>query len=279
MNTYRRALAVLAVLLLVSGCAIERGEEEEVGSAQSETITSNTITSNTITSNTITSNTITSNTITSNSLTSSSLGTPVLDALDDVTQLGSGTVGAANRTVFHYIVTCALTPAQSVTYTWSDGGSTYTVTETGVLGLAPYWATGSLDERGQHLVSGCIASRVNYFGVTVQISARGLAASLQEDTTEAELAEFPYVEGAFWGNLFSPTAALYSCYDPANVANSRAQQRDCAAGYLDADGDILPCAAVTRTGSCDDQCASFDREGQFYVNCWGSSTAITIGLQ
>jgi hypothetical protein len=153
------------------------------------------------------------------------------------------------------------------------------VTETGALGLAPYWATGSLDQRGQLLISGCIAARINYFGVTVQISARGLAASLLEGTTEAELAEFPYVEGAFWGDIFSPKPALFSCYDPANVANSRAQQRDCATGYLDADGDVLPCGPMVLTGSCNDRCASFDREGQFYVNCGDSSAAITIGLQ
>jgi hypothetical protein len=99
MNTYCRALAVLAVLLLVSGCVAEQADAEAVGSAQSETITANTITANTITANTITANTITANTLTSSSLTSSSLGTPVLNALEDMTQLGSGTVGAANRTV------------------------------------------------------------------------------------------------------------------------------------------------------------------------------------
>jgi hypothetical protein len=164
MSTSCRLLAVPTVLCsLLTGCAVEQAERGDlVGSAEAELVTANTVTANTVTANTLVANT----------LTNSGIGGPVLTALQDTTPIGTN-----NRTIFHYIVTCALSPAQSVTYTWSDGQGTYTVTEQGQLGLAPQWATGSLKRSGQQLVSGCIAARVNYFGVTVPISARNCSFS------------------------------------------------------------------------------------------------------
>jgi hypothetical protein len=271
-NSYR-AVAVSAVLFLVSGCGAEQSDGE-LASATSAVESTNTLTVNTLTVNTLTVNTLTVNTLTVNSLTSGTLGSPVLTALQNTTP-----VGAANRTIFHYIVTCALDPSQSVTYSWSDGVNTYTVTEVGQIGLAPRWATRSLESWGQQLVSACIGARVNYFGVTVPISVRNEV--LVPTTSSAELADYPYVEGAFWGNLFAPAPSLNSCYNPANVANSRADQRECATGYLDADGNVDPCGIITLTGSCDEQCWGFDATHQFYWGCGKdfSLAAITTGLQ
>jgi hypothetical protein len=274
MFTSYRVLAIPAVLQFLAGCVVEQSDPEDVGVAESAVLTTNTLTTNTLTTNTLTTNTLTTNTLTTNTLTTNGLGSQVVTALQDTTP-----VGAANRTVFHYLVTCALDPTQSVTYTWSDGESTNTVTEVGQIGLAPQWATGPLRSWGQQLVSACVASRINYFGVTVPISVRNEV--LAPTTSSAELADYPFVEGAFWGNLFTSTPSLSSCYDPANVENSRSDQRECATGFLDANGQIDPCGLITLTGSCADECAWFDPVGQFYVGCGKDFTlaAITTGLQ
>jgi hypothetical protein len=273
MFTSRHAVAAPVALLLLSGCAVERAEPgEDVGSAAAATVTVNTVTVNTVTVNTVTVNTVTVNTLISNTLTDSGIEGRVLDALQDTTP-----VGVANRTIFHYIVTCALEPDQSVTYTWADDAGTYTVTEQGQIGLAPTWSDEPLRDRGQQLVSGCIAARVNYFGVTVPISVRNEV--LAESTGSDELSEFPHVEGAFWGNLFVPNPRLYACYDPRNVANSRADQRECASGYPEGNGHVVPCGPITLTVPCDPEL--LDPWGQFYWACGDdySLNAITVGLQ
>ena len=104
---------------------------------------------------------------------------------------------------------------------------------------------------------------------------------LDATTSAAELAAYPYVEGAFWGNLFSSSPALYSCYNPANVAHSRADERDCATGYPTGGGQVVSCGMITLTGSCDDQCWGLDPYGQYYWGCGDNDTdnAITTGLQ
>ena len=274
MFTFNRAGCALGVLFLLSGCAGTEEGDGALGWAGDAVESTNTLTANTLTANTLTANTLTANTLTANTLTANGLSPVVVTALQDVTP-----VGAANRTVFHYLATCALTPAQSVTYTWSDGTNTYTVTEVGQVGVAPQWATQSLDVNGQQLVSACVAARINYFGVTVPISERGFVESMLETTTQTELAQYPYVEGAFWGNLFAPTPTLASCYNPANVAHSRADQRDCATGYLDANGQLQSCGPIVLTGSCDAQCLFFDSRDQLYVGCGGTWNALSVGLQ
>src|SRR5262249_30299118 len=117
------------------------------------------------------------------------------------------------------------------------------------------------------------------FGVSVQISVRGETDALLETTTAAELAAYPYVEGAFWGNLFSATPSLYACYNAANAAHSLADQRACAIGFVDANGNTQSCGMIQLTGSCDSQCLWFDPVNQAYVGCGNSWNPLTIGLQ
>lgn len=232
---------------------------------------------NLMSANLLSANLLSANLMSANSLATGQLGSVVQAALQDPDY------GANDRTLFHYIVTCALTPDQSVSYTWSDAQGDHDVVEQGQLGLAPEWATGPVYLKSQERVSGCVASRVNYFGVSVQISVRNPV--LLSETPASELAAYPYVEGAFWGNLFTSSPALYSCYDPANAAHSLAAQRACATGYHDANGTHA-CGIITLTGSCADSCFRLDATGQFYRGCGddpngrGSGiTAITIGLQ
>ena len=68
-------------------------------------------------------------------------------------------------------------------------------------------------------VSACLAGRTNYYGTVVMISLRGGSEALTPSASEA--ATYTWEEGAFWGNLFASTPALYACHVPAHDAHSR----------------------------------------------------------
>jgi hypothetical protein len=68
------------------------------------------------------------------------------------------------------------------------------------------------------------------------ISSRGAAKAVDKHCSP-EVFTFTKEEGAFRGNLYASSPALYACHEPDNDANSRAHLRDCAAGHIDeADG-------------------------------------------
>lgn len=108
------------------------------------------------------------------------------------------------QTLMRYVVGCALTPAQVVTYTDTDeDDATVSMTWKGELGLCPGWNTGPANADCQQRVSACLAARVNAFGEKIPITLRGKRDSyalLPVSSTEVGL--YPWQEGAFWGNLF-----------------------------------------------------------------------------
>jgi hypothetical protein len=271
MNTDARTFAIPTVLFVLAGCVVEQREGEAVGTAESAAITSNAITSNAITSNAITSNAITSNAITSNAITSNAITSNAItsSALTPNAMLMSalqdpGPTGDLSRMFFQYTVGCALAPTQSVSFSWTDSqGAVHNETYAGSLGVATEWATGPLNESGQKIVSACLASRTNWYGVHVAISLRSSYDAIAQNTTTAELAAYPYVEGAFWGNLFAPTPYLNTCYNTADVAHSRAAQRDCAAGHVNADGTIASCGMINIVGPCSSVCWPLDAGGAY----------------
>lgn len=81
----------------------------------------------------------------------------------------------------------------------------------GSMGLAPDWQTRGLSEAEQELVTACILSRTNAFGVSLEISLREsrpespptLSASAGEELV------FPYFEAAFFGNIFLDEPCAY----------------------------------------------------------------------
>jgi hypothetical protein len=256
------AFAYFAVVAL-TGCAPEPTDEEVLASAQSAALSTNALSTNALSTNALSTN---------------ALSTKALAAIQD-----PGATGALSRELLQYIAGCALTPTQSISFSWTDaGGVTHDEMYRGQLGLAAEWADGPLTRRSsQDLVSACLAARTNYFGIPVHLSMRGGADVLADNTTSAELAAYPYVEGAFWGNLFTATPRLYACYDPSNVAHAWADERVCATGYPTGHGQFTPCGIIALTGSCEDRCRGFDRRGQYYRGCGddASQHSITIGLQ
>jgi hypothetical protein len=128
---------------------------------------------------------------------------------------GATQADAANHGSFmKYFVGCALPAGQSVSYT-DVYGTTWTWS--GVLGLAPEWATtpSSLTEAENQLLTACMAAHVNAASPEpkhIQISLRGSHPNLA--VTEQERSALSTFDGVFFGNVFKTAqsdARLYLC--------------------------------------------------------------------
>jgi hypothetical protein len=190
-----------------------------------------------------------------------------------------GTTGHLARMALRYMVSCAFSGSQSFSFNWTDSsGTIHNEVYPGLLGIAPAWATGTLNLEQQRMVSACLAARVNYYEVPVVISARSVREPLKTLSNDQELVDYPDVEGAFWGNLFASSPFINACYNNATVSNSRAWQRDCAVGHLGGGSEIQECGMIHIVGSCSSVCQSLNGAGQYYPSCIerpGVSTSTT----
>lgn len=183
-----------------------------------------------------------SNGLNSNGLNSNGLNSNGLESLTDVREFKSwlGCSGsprfAANIDTMDYLVSCALGASEIVTIHDACGKA---LRLQGGMGLAPAWRYRAPTEGEQESVSACLMSRVNARGQHVPLSFRqhGL------QTAQWEMDSFPYVEGAFFGNLFSPVVSKFVCRaDYANVTAGRS----CAmygppCGFSGANGESPSC--------------------------------------
>ncbi len=237
-------LSITASIIIAgqTGCAGTLAEDEEdVGTAESALEIDNALTPNALTPNALTPNAL----------------TPIKDP---------GTAGTLSRDFLKYTVGCALSTSQSFSFSWTDSDSVvHNETYVGLLGLATAWTTGPLDLAGQRIVSACLASRTNYYGTTVLFSARSPLEPLNSGLSNGELNSYKEVEGAFWGNIFSSIPYLNTCYDAANVANSRSKMRDCAVGHL-VNGVPVECGIINITGACSTVCSGLDGQDK-YPSC------------
>lgn len=236
-------------------------------------ITANTITANAITANAIignaivgnamTGNAMTANAMTGNALANNTLDPAVLSALQD-----PGSTGGLTRQFVKYVISCALDPGDWLSFSWTDtDGVVHQETYEGQLGFASEWAKGPLNLQGQRMVSACLAARTNWFWVPVSISARSSYRNFEALTEAGELGQFPFVEGAFWGNLFEAQPYLKACHIPANAVHSREALRECSAGHLEVDGSVSTCGLIQLTGDCGTVCTTFDAANQTYGKC------------
>lgn len=262
----RSAKALVAFMgVVLAGCAADPPmEEESVEAASSGVTTTNAFTSNAFTSNAFTSNAFTSNAFTSNAFTSNAFTSNALAAIQD-----PSAEGVLARSFVRYAAACAFKASQSFDFTWTDSdGIVHEESYPGQLGIAPHWATGPLGKKGEHMVSACLAAKVNYYGVPVTISVRSGEQPLRLKPFDDEQDAFPNIEGAFWGNLWDEDGPyINSCYVPANVANSRAQHRDCAAGHVTSNGTIEECGIINIMGPCQSACKNFNYARGNYGQC------------
>lgn len=256
----RIVLWMVGISALISmGCGGDDVDlPEDVVEGEDALVDGNKLSSNALALNSLALNSLALNGIAPNKLDAQSLA-----AIRDPTAQGE-----LARAFVRYAVGCALTPLQSISFSWTDAANVvHPEAYRGELGIAPAWATGPLDLNGQHMVSACVAARVNYYQVPVLLSLRSTDAPLRLLSGARELVEFPDVEGAFWGNLWGASPAMYACYNSATVANSRAWNRDCATGHLRDDGTIEECGMIDVVGSCSSVCASLNGGGQYYPTC------------
>jgi hypothetical protein len=189
----RVSLAAVATVLIALAAAPAQADE----------------TSNRIAANRIAANRIAANRIAANKLAARKLSENRLEADSKATKMLSTADG---REVYSYIISCALPEREEIDATISGAPDTappdtlYTCANgscsfPGYLGLAEYWIDHRLDVKGQRWVTACLLARVNYFGVKVIISLRGVAPQLLVGRHEAE--RYSLEEGAFYGNIFS----------------------------------------------------------------------------
>lgn len=274
---------VVLSALLASGCALPWAApgEESIDEIAISLATNNALTANALTANALFPGALAASTLTANPLTIDGLTDAARAAIQDPSPGGD-----LSRKLLKYTVGCAFGAKQSFTFSWTDSlGMAHDESYPGSLGIEPSWAGAPLGPVGQRMVSACLASRINYYGIPVAISARSVTAPLDELGSE-ELAAYPHIEGAFWGNVFTSTPYLNACYDSANVANSRAHLRDCAAGHPNANGTVSSCGMIRLVGDCKAVCPAIDGEGRYWQSCFdgpdasGAATdyVITIAL-
>lgn len=278
----RRAFSVaplLVAIALLPACAdSQEVEEERVGDAPSAALNANALNANALDANALYADALTPSMLSPTPLSPSSLSSTAWGSLTD-----PGERGDLARALVKYAVGCAFNGSQSFRFSWTDSGNTtHDETYVGELGLATGWETSTLSTTGQRWVSACLASRVNYLGVSVMLSSRGANDGLA--TSSSELSSYTAQEGAFWGNLFDSPQTAFACDDVADDAHSRAADRFCAAGYDDGSGSLQSCGIIKRVGSCATACGSLGSSG-YYSSCSPdggqsfSSEVITVFLQ
>lgn len=164
----------------------------------------------------------------------------------------------------HYVVACAVPEGEQRTWTNPVSGTLHTWE--GVLGLAPDWAQGTpASEAEQQLVSACLASLVNKYGVHVPISVRGRDGRGQELTLSPEDAGFTVREAAFFGNLFTGEG-VYVCSDRSVLAPDESSVRACGISSR-GPGPSAECQPLVHTGVCPQACRLESGHG-FYSSCF-----------
>jgi hypothetical protein len=263
-NTHHLALSSSLLALVLAGCAGEPDPsgDEPLGEAEEAVENDNALNPNALNPNALNPDALNPNALNPNALTPAALGASALKAIK-----APGAAGDLSRQLLKYTVSCALSSNQSFSFSWTDASSVvHDETYWGKLGLEPGWHWGPLSSAGQLYVSACLASRVNWYGVSVTISSRA-SLSVLDKTGTPELKSYPNIEGAFWGNLFSAAPSVRACYNKSNVAHSRAAKRDCAAGHLNADNTVSPCGPLEIIGPCETYCGAFNASNGLYPSC------------
>lgn len=255
-NSIRLVMSSLLVLLVACDAVTDTISDDDFGHRPQALSTQNSIAGNALDLNALN-----LNTLNRYPLRPEALEPAALAAIQN-----PGPDGVLARQFVEYAASCALAPSQAFSFSWTDSaGVSHNESYPGHLGLATYWARGSLTASDERWISACLAARVNWYGVHVTISTRSAGTRLP--VSDPERATFTLQEGAFFGNLFGTTQAIYSCDDPTHANPARARYRDCAVGHLNDNGSISNCGIIQRLGSCSSWCADPDPTDGYYPNC------------
>jgi hypothetical protein len=206
------ALLAIVATLGLAGCAAESADvpsAELAGAVEPEGFTPNSLHANALTQNSLIAN-------------PDANGLMPNVALNNANYSDASPYGvlrnqlrySPTREMMSYLVSCALAPGQSITYTDTATGTTYSPWE-GQLGLCPAWNTGPASATCQELVSACLLARVNALGFKVELSMRGRGA-----VSLAAAASVPTVE-------YTKAGSVIASFVPCSVSGAA---RNC--GYV-----------------------------------------------
>ena len=251
-----RTTLTVCLVALAGGCLLATEETDETLSETDSAVT---------TSNRLAVNRLAVNRLAVNRLAVNRLAVNSLEA-QEVMSTPEG------RDVMTYVVGCAIPNGQNVTLA-DKSGVTYTLT--GLIGLAPAWATRAPTVSEQRWVTACLLARTNVNGVPVNLSMRH-DSNLALITSAAERTQYSQVEGAFYGNLFAATPTWFACSN-RNWTQLVGTFRACA---LSPNGITTDCG-FSYTGTCSSTTTCTDRTAPFGA-CKGQgvtySEVITINL-
>lgn len=156
------AVLTLAVSLPMMACSMEVEGEEEADVEEAEVIAFNKMTNVELIANSLVGTVGAMDALTGNALDSDLFADdgPLPDEMND----------PHSEVFLKYLVECALTTADTVTYT-TYANQTRTVR--GKHGLCPEWADGEPSQECLDVVAGCLLTRNNAEGVEVRVSLRG----------------------------------------------------------------------------------------------------------
>lgn len=185
-------------------------------------------------------------------------------SLRDLPTLGSGPQPQIDLELYQVLVYCALRHDESVTI---DVGGEQVVLN-GWLGFAPEWKDGDCSaESCQEWVTACMLGKINAWALPAQIL---YASNYEPHRGKADLADWPFEEGSFYGNMFADPPVAYTCRGRSLDVEPLMQVfRRCAA-------DPEACGESVPVGECFDvdgdgrrACESFDDETGSFVRCHG----------
>lgn len=170
---------------------------------------------------------------------------------------------ARSDVVMQYLVRCAVPAGQ--TRTWTNQATGVTYTWYGAFGLAPGWAGGAAaTSTEQQLITACLASHVNKYGVHISISVQGKSSTnVAVPLGWNELTTYSVKEACFFGNLFAGEGVFVG-QDHAPWDSKYSSARACALDYKY--GPSPDCAPLEVVGDCASNC-TLDPSGTFYSSC------------
>ncbi len=256
---------VFCALAFASGCGGRQGGDgADLGTASSALISGNGLSGDALGGSGLT-----GYMLAPNPLTPSTIGSDAMSAIQDPSANGD-----LSRKLLEYTVGCAFDATQSFDFSWVDAsGVTHDESYPGQIGLATDWSSQAIGSAEELWVSACLVSRVNYYGVHVEISSRGANDALAVGSDEAST--YTMQEGAFFGNVFASTPTAFACDYLTDDDYSQSLDRDCAAGHIDDLGNLESCPNVQRVGSCDALGCTLDDTGTFYTSCQGPDGSTT----
>ena len=174
--------------------------------------------------------------------------------------------------ILRYLMECALPPGQEVQLLYHDQLS---ILGYGVANLAPGLQAGVMSQSEKEKVTSCLLARSNARGAVVGIDMFGPMAGFHESAYDDR--DFPYVEAAFFGNLFSPTPQAYVC-TAAQVQCEELRacevtgQYSCDCGVMVSNAPHCRAQSYYSRDYCGVDYTSDGRRG-FYVRCTSPSSS------